>query len=76
MTTSAKDLEPLEIVKTFLSGKTSAFTSNNMFDIEGHINCVKSVTEFKHQLPPSAEILYEDNLKDERGTRWLLIGKL
>ena len=47
-----------------------------MFDIEGHINCVKSVTEFKHQLPPSAEILYEDNLKDERGTRWLLIGKL
>ena len=53
-----------------------AFTSNNMYDIEGHINCVDNIQEFMNQLPPSAEVLHEDNLKDERGTRYLLIGKI
>jgi hypothetical protein len=47
-----------------------------MFDIEGHINCVKSVTEFKHQLPEGAKVLEEHNIIDERGIRYLLIGKI
>lgn len=53
-----------------------AFTSNNMFDIEGHINCVNTMKEFKLQLPDGAEILVEDNVSDLRGVRYLLIGKL
>ena len=53
-----------------------AFTSNNMFDIEGHINCVKNIEEFKKQLPDNAKVMIEDEIKDERGARFLLIGKL
>jgi len=53
-----------------------AFTSNNMIDIPGHINCVNSIEEFKGQLPSEAEVLVEDELEDERGTRYMLIGKL
>jgi len=52
-----------------------AYTSNNMYDIEGHINCVSSIEEFKHQLPVNAKVMIEDKIIDERGTRFLLIGK-
>ena len=53
-----------------------AFQSNNMFDIPTHINCVNHIGEFKLQLPDNAEVLIEDEIKDERGTRFTLIGKL
>ena len=46
-----------------------------MFDIQGHINCVSSLEEFKKQLPERAEVLYEDEVDDTRGTRYMLIGK-
>ena len=53
-----------------------AFQSNNMYDIEGHINCVSSMEEFKYQMPDKAEILVEDKIIDDRGTRFMLIGKI
>ena len=53
-----------------------AFQSNNMYDIEGHINCVSSIKEFKYQMPDKAEILVEDKIIDDRGTRFMLIGKI
>ena len=53
-----------------------AFTSNNMYDIAGHINCVSSLLEFKGQQPPKAKVLQEDEITDERGTRFMLIGKI
>ena len=53
-----------------------AFQSNNMYDIEGHTNCVSSIEEFKYQMPDKAEILVEDKIVDDRGTRFMLIGKL
>ena len=59
-----------------------AFQSNNMFDIPTHINCVSTMDEFKTQLPNlkdnlvESKIMVEDEIKDERGTRFLLIGKL
>ena len=53
-----------------------AFQSNNMYDIEGHINCVSSIKEFKYQMPDKAEILVEDKIVDDRGTRFMLIGKI
>jgi hypothetical protein len=52
-----------------------AFQSNNMFGIEGHINCVNSLEEFKEQMPSRAQILYEEEVEDTRGTRYMLVGK-
>lgn len=53
-----------------------AFQSNNMDQIEGHINCVYSLDEFKSQLPDGVEVLFEDELDDGRGIRYTLIGKI
>ena len=53
-----------------------AFQSNAMFDIPTHINCVKNIEEFKKQLPDKAEVLVEDEIPDDRGTRFTLIGKI
>jgi hypothetical protein len=53
-----------------------AFQSNAMFDIPTHINCVNNIEEFKKQLPDRAEVLIEDEIPDERGTRFTLIGKI
>ena len=53
-----------------------AFQSNAMFDIPTHINCVNNIEEFKQQLPDGAEVLIEDEIPDERGTRFTLIGKI
>lgn len=52
-----------------------AFQSNNMFGIEGHINCVSSLETFKNQMPSRAKILYEEEVADTRGTRYMLVGK-
>jgi len=53
-----------------------AFQSNNMYGIEGHTNCVPSIEEFKNQLPVNAQVVIEDTITDERGTRFTLIGKM
>ena len=53
-----------------------AFQSNAMFDIPTHINCVNNIEEFKKQLPDRTEVLIEDEIPDERGTRFTLIGKI
>ena len=52
-----------------------AFQSNNMFGIEGHVNCVNSLQEFEDQLPERAEVLYREEIEDTRGTRYMLVGK-
>ena len=66
-----KMIEPLGVSKAYF-----AFQSNNMFDIEGHINCVNTIEDFKKQLPDNAKVLIEDEIKDDRGIRFTLIGKL
>jgi hypothetical protein len=53
-----------------------AFQSNNMDQIEGHINCVPSLEEFKNQLPLNSKVIFEDELEDDRGTRYTVIGKI
>jgi SAM-dependent methyltransferase len=52
-----------------------AFQTNNMYEIHDSVNCVSSIEEFKYQMPDNAKILKEDTLKDDRGTRFTLIGK-
>lgn len=53
-----------------------ALQSNNMFGIDGHTNCVNSLDEFKLQLPENCIILAEDELIDDRGTRYTIVGKI
>ena len=68
---SMKELKPLRESKSYF-----AFQSNNMYNIKDHINCVSTIEEFKTQLPDNAEVLIEDKLKEDRGIRFTLIGKL
>jgi hypothetical protein len=53
-----------------------AFISNNMDYIDGHINCVYSLDEFKTQLPRNFTVLNETEIVEERGTKYLLVGKI
>jgi hypothetical protein len=72
--TSCEHMRPMKELK--LDTKAYfAYQSNNMLSIEGHINCVYDLNDFKKQLPNNAKVLIEDEIKDDRGTRFLLIGK-
>ena len=51
-----------------------AFQSNDMFYIEGHINCVKTIDDFRDQVP-KAFWFKEESIKDSRGTRFMLVGQ-
>lgn len=53
-----------------------AFQSNNMFTIKTHINCVNDINEFKRQLPENSKILIENEMVEERGKIFMLLGKL
>jgi len=69
-----------ETMRMFASPKFSdncyfVFQSNNMDYIEDHVNCIYSLEEFKSQLPERAEVLYEEEVADTRGTRFMLVGK-
>ena len=52
-----------------------AFQSNDMFNISTHTNCVNTMDEFRKQLPNNTKILIEDEVPDDRGTRFTIIGK-
>ena len=66
-----RELEPLQQSNAYF-----AFTSNNMLGIEGHTNCVYDLADFEKQMPDNAKVLVRDSITDERGTRFMLIGKL
>ena len=53
-----------------------AFMSNNMDYIEGHVNCINSIEEFKNQLPDNFKVLFEDEVVEERGIKYLVVGKI
>ena len=36
---------------------------------------MNSLQEFKNQLPERAEVLYDEEIVDTRGTRYMLVGK-
>jgi len=75
--TSCEHMQPMKnlpILNTINS--YFAFQSNNMFDIKTHINCVNNIEEFKKQLPSKAKILIEDQIEEDRGIRYTLIGQL
>lgn len=51
-----------------------AIQSNNLFDIEEHVNCVHSIEHMKKKYPMS-EILYEGELQLKGYKRVMLIGR-
>ena len=53
-----------------------AFQSNNMYGIQGHVNCIDNIEDFKKQLPAHAVVLHQEELTDDRGTRFTLVGKI
>jgi len=53
-----------------------AFQSNNMYGIQGHVNCIDNIEDFKKQLPTHAIVLHQEELTDDRGTRFTLVGKV
>ena len=75
--TACEHMKPMKELKPLRESKAIfAFQSNDMVDIEGHINCVKTIEDFKKQLPDNAKVLIEDEIKDDRGIRFTLIGQL
>ena len=53
-----------------------ALQSNNMFGIEGHINCVNSMEEFVNQMPDTLHVKHVEEIEDSRGIRYMIIGEL
>jgi hypothetical protein len=74
--TSCEHMPPMKEWPYWPQNTNFVFTSNNMYDIEGHVNCVDSMTDFKSQLPINATVLSEDEITDERGTRFIVAGKI
>lgn len=56
------------------AGTFLTLQSNNYFGIEGHINCVNDLAEFKAQVP-IASIDYEGALELKKYTRFMVIGR-
>ena len=73
---SCEHMPPMKEFPYWPKSTHFAFTSNNMYDIEGHVNCVSSIQEFKNQLPDNATVTDEHEIKDSRGIRYLIVGKL
>ena len=48
--------------------------SNNYFGIDGHVNCVDDLEQFKAQVP-LADVLFEGELALKKYTRFMLIGR-
>jgi len=74
--TSCEHMPPMNTWPYWPEKTNFIFTSNNMHIIEGHINCVDSMDEFKSQLPVNATVLAEDEIEDERGVRFILAGTI
>lgn len=73
--TSCEHMKPMADWKWFPKGSIYAFQSNNMYGIEGHINCVDNIDEFEKQMPKSV-IIDTHETYEERGTRFTIIGQI
>lgn len=74
--TSCEHMKSMKEWPYWNKGSYFAVTSNNMFDIEGHINCVNNIEEFVQQMPSNSEIIEQEIIEDSRGKRFILIGKI
>ncbi|MHA1600178.1 MAG: class I SAM-dependent methyltransferase [Alphaproteobacteria bacterium] len=56
------------------TGILQAFQSNDYFDCDEHVNCIKDLAAFKRQVPMT-ELLYEGALQRKHYSRFMLIGR-
>lgn len=73
--TSCEHMRPMKEWPFWNNNCYFAVTSNNMDQIDGHINCVYSLEEFKSQMPENSIIIDQFEISDERGTRYIIVGK-
>ena len=74
--TSCEHMPPMNTWPYWPEHTNFVFTSNDMTDIEGHINCVESMEDFKTQLPRNSVVLSENTIADQRGIRFLIAGRI
>lgn len=55
-------------------GMLQAYQSNDYFDCDEHVNCMRDIAAFKKDLPMT-ELCHEDSLARRRYTRFMLIGR-
>jgi len=55
------------------NGKLIVLQTNNFFEIEEHVNCVKDLHQFS-LASPMTEVLYEGELQLEKYCRYMRIG--
>lgn len=73
--TSCEHLETIDKwFERIPSGTLLTLQSNNYFGIDGHVNCVDDIEQFKQQVPLS-ETLFEGELELKNYTRFMLIGR-
>lgn len=60
--------------KKIPSGKLLIMQSNDFFNCDEHVNCVKNLESFVKQCPMS-EVLYKGELKLEKYNRFMIIGR-
>ena len=73
--TSCEHMKPMKELELY-STAYFAFQSNDMFDIPTHTNCVKDIEAFENQMPFNARVITRDSVKDNRGNRFTIIGRL
>lgn len=74
--TSCEHIPNLEDWLLFMpKGTLVLLQSNNYFDGNGHINCVKSISEFKEKATLN-NILYNGELEMPMYTRYMIIGTI
>tara|TARA_B000000532_G_scaffold129079_1_gene103558 strand:+ start:397 stop:1515 length:1119 start_codon:yes stop_codon:yes gene_type:complete len=56
------------------TGKLVILQSNNYFDISEHVNCVHDISQFE-QMTPMQEVYFTGELKLEKYTRYMRIGR-
>jgi len=75
--TSCENMKSMKHLSALKESKAIfALQSNNMYEIHDSVNCVKSIDEFKKQLPDNAKVIVEDIIADDRGARFTLLGQL
>ncbi|MDA7948233.1 MAG: methyltransferase domain-containing protein [Hyphomicrobiaceae bacterium] len=73
--TSCEHLETIDRwFERIPAGTLLTLQSNNYFGIDGHVNCVENIGQFKQQVPLS-QTLFEGELELKKYTRFMLIGR-
>lgn len=73
--TSCEHLETIDRwFERIPDGTLLTLQSNNYFGIDGHVNCVDSLVQFKQQVPLS-DTLFEGELPLKKYTRFMVIGR-